>query len=415
MSCLKNNCTCKNRGSNLVYLTKVFFDAEESASPILTPITNSTEFTQQLSIGGGCHETHPICCNVNNCSCNCGCTTSTNCCDMCREICCCCCNMGDSCSNFEITPCTTFEITNAFVVTRSLNIANPAPETNPVITVDGIPVTNVTSEGGQFLGDISGIMHEISKCPCTSPCTGNCPGNFVFLSVTGPWSLSATIVIEGKAYDNGKACNFRLCFTTLDGNPIPVGGNSSFAFCGTEIPCQTGGISPSLLFDFDACASLLNPVLTATTDCNVMLRGSLVVTPKARLRVTRPSLFNINALEIDVPCDDIGQCNACNPDEANCLTTSQDECCCGHPAVNRVDEMLSASRNSTEYHCCGCECERETDCGCGCGKNCGCGCDECKTDSTYHHNNICKDKSNYAGITCQCCDTNGYTLSLIHI
>lgn len=393
MNCLKNNCACKSKGSNLVYLTKVFFDAEENASPILTPITNYTEFTQQLSIGGGCSETQqPVCCNI------------------CHEICCCCCNTGNNCSGFEVTPCTTFEITNAFVVTRSFNIANASPETNPQITVDGIPVTNVTSEGGQFLGDISNIMSEISKCPCTSSCLNNCPGNFVFLSVTGPWNLSAVIVLEGKAYDNGKACNFRLCFTTLDERPLPVSGNSSFAFCGVEIPCQTGGISPSLLFDFDACASLLNPVLTATSDCNILLRGSLVVTPTARLRVTRPSLFSINASEINVPCDDLGQCNPCNPAEANCLTVPEDECCCGHPAVNRVDEILSNS-NYSGNNMQSCGCMQDESCGCGCAqeKGCGCGCGDNSCGCTSHRNERARNQSNYANITCQCCDTNGYS------
>ena len=53
MNCLQNNCTCANPRGNLVYLTKVFYDAEENASPILTALTTTTAgFSQQLSVGG---------------------------------------------------------------------------------------------------------------------------------------------------------------------------------------------------------------------------------------------------------------------------------------------------------------------------------------------------------------------------
>ncbi len=78
-------------------------------------------------------------------------------------------------------------------------------------------------------------------------------------------------------------CQFRLCFNTADGTPISVTGDSSFALCGVEIPCQVAGVSPSLLFDFDACASILNPTLTGAADGTITLSGSLVVTPQVRL------------------------------------------------------------------------------------------------------------------------------------
>ena len=120
-------------------------------------------------------------------------------------------------------------------------------------------------------------MGEITKCPCTSPCMNSCPGNFVLVSATGPWSLAATIILEGTIYEGGNACQFRLCFNTADGTPISVTGDSSFALCGVEIPCQVAGVSPSLLFDFDACASILNPTLTGAADGTITLSGSLDV------------------------------------------------------------------------------------------------------------------------------------------
>ena len=105
-----------------------------------------------------------------------------------------------------------------------------------------------------------------------------------------------------------------------------------------EIPCQISNMAPSLQFDFGACASILNPTLTAAEDGAITLSGSLVVTPQVRMQVLRPSLFNLNAREVCLPCDDIGQCNPCDTWEAECFNS--DECCCGQSSVNRIDELL---------------------------------------------------------------------------
>ena len=460
MNCLQNNCTCANPRGNLVYLTKVFYDAEENASPILTALTTTTAgFSQQLSVGGS------VCNNIaSNCSSGCGntchntgcgCGGSNNCgcgCDICQKICCCCCGDAGGCSNLTVTAATTFDITNAYVITRSFNLTTPTLPDDLAITVDGTAITDVTESGGQYVGDVSGIMGEITKCPCTSPCMNSCPGNFVLVSATGPWSLAATIILEGTIYEGGNACQFRLCFNTADGTPISVTGDSSFALCGVEIPCQVAGVSPSLLFDFDACASILNPTLTGAADGTITLSGSLVVTPQVRLRVTRPSLFNIDAKEVCMPCDDLGQCNACDPVEAGCLGSAASDCCCGKPTINRVGQMLSDSAQGTNCGCgntqnsgCGCNtgcnsgCSNSNDCGCSCntgcecgnsnncgcstdcGCNAGCGCgnsNDCSCNTGCECNSGCGCNDNVCGtnaarsignIACQCCETNGYS------
>lgn len=86
-----------------------------------------------------------------------------------------------------------------------------------------------------------------------------------------------------------------------------------------EIPCQTQGISPILVFDFDACAVLLNPeicVHESQSGCddafNLAVEGNLVLTPNMFLQVIRPSLFALNATEVAVACDDVGQCDEWN-------------------------------------------------------------------------------------------------------
>ena len=157
MNCLQNNCTCANPRGNLVYLTKVFYDAEENASPILTALTTTTAgFSQQLSVGGS------VCNNIaSNCSSGCGntchntgcgCGGSNNCrcgCDICQKICCCCCGDAGGCSNLTVTAATTFDITNAYVITRSFNLTTPTLPDDLAITVDGTAITDVTESGGQ--------------------------------------------------------------------------------------------------------------------------------------------------------------------------------------------------------------------------------------------------------------------------
>ena len=189
--------------------------------------------------------------------------------------------------------------------------------------------------------------------------------------------------MEGTVYDGGSACQFRLCYQTVEGTPIVVTGASAFALCGVEIPCQVGGISPTLQMDFDACASILNPTLTAGSDGSITLTGSLVVTPQLHLRVTRESLFDLNAKEIGLPCDDVGQCSACNPTERACLGDASN-CCCGQTTPNRVNELLDyvTDNNNSE-----CRCSGNTAVAC--------------TNSSV--------RSVSESITCQCCDTNGYS------
>ncbi len=346
MNFSQNNCECTNHDENLVYLTKIFYNNQETASPILATITaNQNNFSQELSIGDNVCENaeHDRC---RQCDCNCGCDCNCNCGNGCgcgntrqSQNCGCCCNVG-------LSQNSTFNITNAFVIVHSFDIAPAASLPASRVTVDGMAITDIARSGNQYLGDLSGIMSEITKCPCKSPCENPCPGNFVLISPDGPWQLDATIVLEGTVFDNGTACQFRVCFRTTEGSPFTIAGGAAFAFCGVEIPCQVAGVAPSLLFDFDACAAILNPNLSVTcsnNNCMLTLTGSLVVTPKVNLQVTRPSLFRLNAREVEIPCDDVGQCNPCNPDHADCFE-DRDNCCCG--------EVRSSVSQGITCQCC---------------------------------------------------------------
>lgn len=341
MSC--SNLNTYGRES-LVYLDKVFYDNTQNASPLMVPFITSTEtFTQQLNVGG-----NPCGCETSTVGADCGCAgrpTSQYNYGNYSNYCDCCCNV-------EINGSTTFNVENAFVIVHSFEPADPTAITAGDITVDGLPITGIETSGGQLVGDLSGIMSEITKCKCKSTCSKECPGNFVMITADGPWNFLATVVVEGTLNSNATSCHFRACFAPIDGIPVPVAGPATFAFCGVDIPCQKGRISPSLIFDFDACASLLNPVVTTVTAGEVttlQLTGSLVVTPQIGLKVTRPSLFNLSAYEVDVPCDDIGQCDACNPCEAECFDL-EDNCCCNDNRGNAFEQRNTQNGNACQ--CC---------------------------------------------------------------
>lgn len=309
-----NNCT---NNDNYVYLNKIFYNESANASPIMTALdTTASEFTQQLKIGNN------ICSTKKDHNCNCGSNYGCDCGNDCRCDCCC---------DFDINGDTNFNITNAYVLVRSLTLADPASLTSDDITVEGIPITALTPNGNQFVGDISGIMSEITRCDCRPPCANDCPGNFVMIMAEGPWELLATIVVEGTVYGNGPSCQFKICYNTPVTTPFEVTGPASFAFCNVNIPCQISGVSPTLVFDFDACAKLLNPSINVNCEggtCTPTLSGSLVITPQANLQILRPSLFNLGDREVKLPCDDMGQCNPCDTHEAECVDNSIACQCC---------------------------------------------------------------------------------------
>ena len=166
-----NPCTFND---NLVYLNKIFFNENENSSPIMIAIDSTElELAQQINIGGGC----------NNNRCNC-------CCD------------------FAITADTSFDITSSYVIVHSFQLADSTSITSSDITVEGITITSVNANGNLIIGDISGIMSQITKCACVDPCTPNCPGNYVMITAGGPWVLNATIVVEGNISGSGTSCKF---------------------------------------------------------------------------------------------------------------------------------------------------------------------------------------------------------------
>ena len=330
------NCQCNSPGrntGNLVYLNKVYFDQTQESCPILYSLATTAEtFTQQLSFGQM---------RTAGSGCRCGCSNSG---------CCGCGSCGGCCCDFTVTPGTTFRITDARVIVTGFNLSADAVFTSEDVTIDGFPVTELALVNGQYAADLSGIMSAITDCPCApessrcscssdSRCSMDCDngGHFFLAQVPGPWAAGLSIILDGTASNGSRTCSFRLCLQTIPGEDegIVIPGSDNFAVYCVEIPCQTAGISPNLVFDFDACAALLNPVLTTvcTEDgCTVALAATLAVTPEINLKVTKPALFNLNATEISQACDNVGQCDECSPDEA---------CCCQN--TSRTDRRTAGT------------------------------------------------------------------------
>lgn len=357
---MRNNQTTAGRrdlspGSNVVYLNKVFFDDTKTSCPILFNLVTYPEtFTRQITFSPlqdrcGCEE------RERERGCGCGCN-----------------NCG--CCDFTLTENTTFEVENSRITVTGFALSPASRFDADDVTIDGFPVTELNLVNGQYVADLSGIMDEITRCPdrkdrrscsCHSDdrCRMDCDndGHFFLAQVPGPWILAAAIILEGTASDGSRSCHFRACFKTRPGagiSGITIPGSDNFAINCVEIPCQAAGISPTLIFDFDACASLLNPRLTTVCmedACNLRLNATLVLTPDIRLQVTRPARFMINAREIEIRCDNVGQCDPC-----------RENCCCEHE--EREETRPATDRNDH-------------------------GCSTCNTWAP----------------ACQCCDTNGYT------
>lgn len=356
---MENNSNCTRE--NLVFLSKVFYDNTSSSCPVTVPImTNDGSFTQQLTIGD-----RDIDCD---CDCNCGCRRDRDC-------------------SFNLCN-AEFTVTNSCVtITSALQTDNSSFSADD-ITIDGFPVTDLDFQNGRYFADLSGIMADITRCPCAPRCTHICEdrcdcqrdckkdcdcdcdrdGHFFLAEVPGPWELLFTIVLEGFVSNGSCTRDFRLCIKTRNDSsgryPVTVRASNNFGIQCVEIPCQSQGIAPALRFNFEGCAMLLNPVITVSPreedDCpsrDVTVRGNLVFTPRINLQVVRPSLFALNAQEVDICCDNLGQCDPCAPHSCRCRDTDRDSDCdrdCDRDDNNGRRRRRSESNERMQIPACQC-------------------------------------------------------------
>ena len=359
MNFMENNSNCTRE--NLVFLSKVFYDNTGSSCPVTVPImTNDGGFTQQLTIGD-----RDIDCD---CDCNCGCRRDRDC-------------------SFNLCN-AEFTVTNSCVtITSALQTDNSSFSADD-ITIDGFSVTDLDFQNGRYFADLSGIMADITRCPCAPRCTHICEdrcdcqrdckkdcdcdcdrdGHFFLAEVPGPWELLFTIVLEGFVSNGNCTRDFRLCIKTRNDSsgryPVTVRASNNFGIQCVEIPCQSQGIAPALRFNFEGCAMLLNPVITVSPreedDCpsrDVTVRGNLVFTPRINLQVVRPSLFALNAQEVDICCDNLGQCDPCAPHSCRCRDMDRDSDCdrdCDRDDNNGRRRRRSESNERMQIPACQC-------------------------------------------------------------
>ena len=400
MGFLENDSNCTTE--NLVFLNKVFYDNTGPSCPLIVPLsTTSSGFTQQLIIGDRNRD--------RDCECRRNRESDFD-------------EDWDRSWNRNITRCSDFNLCNAkFTVTNScVTITSAVQARNSSfdaddVTVDGFHVTDLDLQNGRYFADLSGIMSDITRCPCTPRCThicddrcscrNNCQDDcnmdcdrdehFFLAEVPGPWELLFTIVLEGFVSNGNCTRDFKLCIKTRNDStgrcPVTVRASSNFGLQCVRIPCQSQGIAPALRFNFEGCAVLLNPIITVSApseeDCpsrDVRVTGSLVFTPKINLQVVRPSLFALNAEEVDVCCDNLGQCDPCSPHSG---------CCCDDDerGERNCDRGRDRDRDRERER----ERERERDR----DRDRDCDCDRDNDNNRRERNR---------NTACQCCETNGF-------
>ena len=257
--------------SNLVYMDKVYSYNKTESCPLLLPLTTTpATYTATLSANDPC------------CSC------------------------GDGCG-VDLT--SSFVATNAYVIPEQFLLNGTL--TPAQVTVNGLPVDTVTEENGQYVASTAGLITQIQRNCCME--YGLPTKAFFLASAVGPWAIRLRIVVEGTVTTGGKSCCFHAEFTNSGDTfvALPDTSVSNFAIPKLSLPCAVNGVAPTIRFQFGASAQILNPTLTVASDpaagtsvaSNLILNGTLVISPTMSIEVVRKSLFCVTACEAVLPCD----------------------------------------------------------------------------------------------------------------
>ncbi|MBR0597078.1 hypothetical protein [Sinanaerobacter chloroacetimidivorans] len=315
-----------NNQSNLVYMDKVFSFNEDTSCPLLFNLNtggrNTDEFTVELTL---CSKTNSLI----------PCTLSPN---------------------------AVFNIENSFVVVEYFNTRPPGNINASQVTVDGETVDAVKYANGQYTATTANVLSEVQKQRCLNR---NLPTKVFFLITNaGPWDFRARFVLEGTVNTDGRNCCFRAEIFNTPGTSntsLPPGSLSSFAIPNLSLPCSIDGISPDILFQFNANISLVNPRLVvrdtsrhhkprvagadaefANSCCpppcppcpdvealSVSLISTLAIEPTVHVQTVRRTLFCVNACEALQPCQ--GNVLAAEEEEEEDCDLFGPDCRCGRP------------------------------------------------------------------------------------
>jgi len=286
--------------SNLVYLDKVYSYNKAESCPLLLALTTTPEtYAATLKATDPC--------------CGCGC--------------------GDSCG-IDIT--SSFEVTNAYVIPEQFLLNGTLAPAQ--ITVNGIAVDSVSTENGQYIASTAGLTGRIQRDICAE--NGLPTKTFFLASAVGPWATRLRIVLEGTVTTGGKSCCFHAEFTNSGDTfvALPDTSVSNFAIPKLSLPCAVNGVAPTIRFQFGASAQILNPTLTVASDpaagtsvaSNLILNGTLVISPTMSIEVVRKSLFCVTACEAVLPCDGTEEALAADQaDDDDGTDPFAPDCSCG--------------------------------------------------------------------------------------
>lgn len=334
---------------SMVYLNKVFSDLKIGSCPLMSELTaGPADFSQQLTF----FEPGD--------SCGCGCNKD------CGDCCKCCCNC---CASPTPAPQPTgnlnFVIDSTEVVLSDFDLACATCLRPCNVTVDGLAVDDLEIFNQQYMASTNDLMNRIGDCDCMEQ--GLSTKAFFLISGAGGWRARLSIILRGSVFSCGSCKRFKLVMTSRSGVLIDIPGCSTFATSELCLPCTTAGVAPVISFSFGAKATLLNPFITVGEGegCNITVTGCLITEPEARVKVTRQTLFSLDAQSVNIPCDNLERCRQA---PGTCENGDDDDSgafplrgrCCVDTGGNEDDKD----------DCCE-EAGREENCGCGCHENTG--------------------------------------------
>ena len=332
---------------HLVYMDKVYSKSTGTACPIVFDLTTTPETYQTQLFLSPLHDnaSYNLCEEIFGC-CDCGKGNDMNICNQLKA------NEGyQGCNCYAecvVDESSVFNVLNSYVNVLSFQQTVPCDLAASQVTLNGIAVDSIECQGGLFEATLSQNLANILNRTCTE---NNLPTKAFFLiSDAGPWSYFAEFIIEGTVTTSGKTCCFRAIFTpTVGAEPTPIPTTTSnLAIPKLSIPCSSGNALPRIDFYFGGKMSLLNPEITVTGPAGnvggvlLSLTSTGVAEPTISVEVIKRTLFCLNAVEADIPCDGTHEdtcCNCCNCGNSSnsdiCQHEKDDQHgCCGNNAID---------------------------------------------------------------------------------
>lgn len=304
---------------SMVYLNKVFSDVTVKSCPLLSELATTSEtFEQQLTLFSNGDES-------------------------------CCCN-----TTFDPDDDLNFVVDSTQVFISDISLVDPLSLLPADITVNGIAVDMLEFFNERYMASTNNLMARVADCTCME--RGASTNAMLLIRNAGNWEAKLTIVLRGNVFSCSGCKRFKLVMTTREGITVDIPGISTFSVTSICLPCTTGGIAPIINFSFDGQSTLLNPQITTEEGegtCSLIVTGSLVTEPIAEIQVTRQTLFSIDAMMINQPCDELRRCNqapgSCEEDDDADTVQVRNRCCSDGPFPPKDPEK---PRN------CSCNCGR---------------------------------------------------------